>query len=562
MECLVKQLKILKESSKEAVESLEEFSEFKSYLHVKRKIEDHLFDIIKKASEEEEAKLILVCGSVGDGKSHIISYLKNKYPDIMSRFIFHNDATESNDPQKTAIETLNDVLDEFSDEKLNSNVKLIIAINLGTLNNFLDSKYGERFNKLREYIEENHILTNSIDICEKKYNNFDHVSFSEYHLYELTENGVRSPFLFELIGKIVDGNSKNIFHRVYQERCVDCYVKVCPIKRNFESLREINFRNKVVDLLIEVMIKYKVLMSIRNLLNFIFDIIVESSIDSITYKPIEKIFKIMSNENKKEILPFFIENLIFNNNKSNNILDALKKIDPLTDRDKQRDLDIISLGLNLKELNNEENSFLKWLFSDIPTNSSGKIEFIKYQLRYSYFENNYSESIYKEYLKDLFYLNSKTNVGPIYKKVLKAIYSWNGGNFEEKQFVVFPGKKQMKYKITKNLEILPSFGKTNTLVEALNRFNQDLILKFKIKEDEEIEFQIDYFLYEIFIKMERGYIPSTLDKNNYIKFGSTLALFSNYGKEKTELNIVDRINKFSFEIKNDIFENGWCIKWN
>ena len=39
-----------------------------------------------------------MCGSVGDGKSHIISYFKNRYPNEMSHFTLHNDATESLEP--------------------------------------------------------------------------------------------------------------------------------------------------------------------------------------------------------------------------------------------------------------------------------------------------------------------------------------------------------------------------------------------------------------------------------------------------------------------------------
>ena len=114
---------------------------------------------ILKAAKENSAQLILVCGSVGDGKSHIISYFKNKYPDVMSNFTLHNDATESLEPNKTSMDTLNDVLDNFSDEKIGTSTeKLILAINLGTLNNFIDSEYGKRFTVLQRYVEGKKIL--------------------------------------------------------------------------------------------------------------------------------------------------------------------------------------------------------------------------------------------------------------------------------------------------------------------------------------------------------------------------------------------------------------------
>ena len=49
--CLIDELKKLKESSKEAVENITNFSEFKKYMHVKRNVQDELFNIIDKSSK-------------------------------------------------------------------------------------------------------------------------------------------------------------------------------------------------------------------------------------------------------------------------------------------------------------------------------------------------------------------------------------------------------------------------------------------------------------------------------------------------------------------------------
>ena len=116
--CLINELEKLKESSREAVEGLNKFTDFKKYMHVDRNAQRELEDIILEASKQENSQLILVCGSVGDGKSHIISYFKNKYPDIISKFTLHNDATESLEPNKTSMDTLNDLLENFTDEKI------------------------------------------------------------------------------------------------------------------------------------------------------------------------------------------------------------------------------------------------------------------------------------------------------------------------------------------------------------------------------------------------------------------------------------------------------------
>ena len=198
-ECLIQELSKLKESSKEAVEGLNTFSPFKKYMHVNRDAQNELQDIIFEAEKKEDSQLILVCGSVGDGKSHIISYFKSKYPEIMNNFKLHNDATESLEPNKTSMDTLNDILDNFSDEKIDTSTeKLILAINLGTLNNFIDSDYGKRFTKLQKYVENKKILEKTI--VENKFDsssNIQFINFSDYNLYTLKDGKVQFS-LYEL----------------------------------------------------------------------------------------------------------------------------------------------------------------------------------------------------------------------------------------------------------------------------------------------------------------------------------------------------------------------------
>lgn len=94
---LLKELSKLKESSQEAVENSTQFTAFKEYLHVERSFQEYFKDSLDKANSSSDAKLILICGSVGDGKSHLIAYMNHKYPELIGNFDIHNDATESFD---------------------------------------------------------------------------------------------------------------------------------------------------------------------------------------------------------------------------------------------------------------------------------------------------------------------------------------------------------------------------------------------------------------------------------------------------------------------------------
>ena len=153
---LLKELSKLKNSSKEAVESNDNFSDFKEYMHVNRSIQNDFIKELERVQNEDSNHLIILCGSVGDGKSHLLAYLKTKKPELYNKFIIHNDATESFDPNKSAIDTLSHVLQPFNNENFEtSKDKIVLAINLGVLSKFLESKYcANEFTKLRDIINE------------------------------------------------------------------------------------------------------------------------------------------------------------------------------------------------------------------------------------------------------------------------------------------------------------------------------------------------------------------------------------------------------------------------
>lgn len=130
---LLEELKKLRESSKYAVAqgTYSNLNGFKKYLHIEREVEKKLKDIISKASQKTTAQLLLVCGNVGDGKSHILSHLHDELKDEISQFTIHNDATESHNPHESSNQTLYKLLQGFKDDAISTATdKIILAINL------------------------------------------------------------------------------------------------------------------------------------------------------------------------------------------------------------------------------------------------------------------------------------------------------------------------------------------------------------------------------------------------------------------------------------------------
>ena len=163
MSCeFITQLKKLRKSAPESVDDANSLDPFKEYLHVENEVECNLRMLLRLVNGDLAKCLILVCGSAGDGKSHLVAYLKFTDPEnLLEGYSLYNDATESDAPTQAALERMAKKLEPFDDAHYDNpdGTKMIAAINLGTLNNFIQSEYGKDFSKLKEYVKLNGILS-------------------------------------------------------------------------------------------------------------------------------------------------------------------------------------------------------------------------------------------------------------------------------------------------------------------------------------------------------------------------------------------------------------------
>ena len=565
--CLIDELKKLKESSKEAVENITSFSEFKKYMHVNRNVQDELFNIIDKSSKSSSSKLILVCGGVGDGKSHIISYFKDKYPNMMAEFEINNDATESFVPSKTSIDTLNDVLKDFNDDNvLNSNKKFILAINLGALSNFIDSKYQDNFKLLKKYVEDKKILDR--DISDNSYDeesNFQFINFSDYHIYSLTEEKPKSQYVEDIINKITQDNEKNIFKNSYKANCMNCYVSYkCPIKINYEMLMKKSVKEKLIDVLIEAVVKDKLIVSTRALLNFIYDFIVNTDLDS---KNNEELKKHLDKMNCNDFInSIFVSNL-FEHKELSQILQSVNKIDPINSTSESLDNVIIKLnitqdmtGVFSKYLDIDGNNYLYSLMSkneDIENEinklktKSDKLKlknklinmFIRLHIFMSKEIIDLEDKNYLNYMENLYYWNKgeKRKLSGLYNNVKEAIYNWNGETRPGRINIPL-GKNQMRYKISQRLNISADLSNLNSdSSEELLKFNPSLIIGYKNEEkSKSYKIDIDFNLYELLMRVKVGYRPNNNDKYNYINFVEFINKIQKLGNQNEAVYIEDK----------------------
>lgn len=570
--CLINELSKLRESSKEAVEGLHSFSKFKTYMHVEREAQEDLKDLIYKSYESNRAQLILVCGSVGDGKSHIISYFKHTEPEKMSRFILHNDATESLEPGKTSMDTLNEVLDNFADEKIEmSTEKIILAINLGTLNNFIDSSYGERFSKLREYVYNKKILEPTIESSNYDYNSFfQFINFSDYHMFTLKDGKAESEYIKKIICKVTDKLNENDFYNTYIESCSECInCNCCPVKFNYELLSNENIQKSIIQLLIQSIIKCKIIISTRALLNFIYELIVpRSNIDfnSPTFK------NEINNLNNLKYIQSLMPNIIFEHKEMSFIFEALSELDPLNIRNDKVDEFIVDFN-NAENIINyfdkciSESSNWMERFRDIDISKQNQdhisLGMAKLFIRTYYLLGkndifNLRDDVYESYMEYLYFWNkgNRSKLKNLYSEVSEGIAKWNGD--ADKEYInILMGRNQTKYKISQEINLKADLDKLPNSSEInLKRFISTIKLGYRNSTvDQYYEINIDFALYELLVRISKGYRPNKRDKNRFIKFIEFINTIQDVGSKNEKLIFTEKNKekncKYKLEYDNE-----------
>ena len=499
-------------------------------MHVSRKAEEDLKEILRKVNSSGKKTLVLLCGSAGDGKSHLLSYLKNSDEEqLIQNYVVYNDATESSAPLKTAIETLNELLESYKDENLNEpGENIILAINLGVLSNFIESEYGSDFSILRNYVESSNILTTEINNNNfDEESNFQHVSFSDYHMFSLTPNGIHAGYIENILDKIFFNGEENIFYKSYINDCLACPLGMkCPVKKNFEYMMTKNCQQYVAELLVKTIIQDKVILTTREILNFIYDILIAQNFSFTRFQRLSVDDAAYLKEYMKQITPA----LLFDSDDVTVLMNMIKKYDPLLIRTEQADEQAISYYVSSDISQDIEQSLAGIEYKDILTEplmitkfNNDKVlksNLFNLMVRMDVIEKNRDEDeIYESYIKDLYMFNAGNGkkLGNLYNMVEKGVAQWCGndddGNFclDDKHtgFMLFE-----KVEFEASLDHIPYPDDS----EELQRFIPSVVTAFKDTDGGQILLDIDFSLYELIFRLNQGYIQTAEDRNNHADF--------------------------------------------
>lgn len=566
--CFVSTLCRLRESSKDAVVSADaSFTDpYTLYMHVERPVQGKFVSILQETYDSDDAKLILLCGSVGDGKSHMLSYCKSEYPEMMNRFYVHNDSTASLYIDKPAAYTLMKIMEDFADDKIEeSKRKVILAINLGTLSNFLEADEEGRFSRLKEFVDAAGILDETgKDTRENKH--FHSVNFADYHLYELGPHGIRSQYIRDILHKITDPVPENIFFEEYSKNCLCCAEKgSCPVCLNYQLLSDEKIQQGIVSAFVESIVKNKLIISTRTLLNMIYEIVVDERFwDRGSLEPRKIPSKITKVDYCKALLP----NTLFGKRHSSEVLDAMSLVDPMQIRNENIDdffvyyenaEDIITIfEENLQDYSSLLNRLRKLDFSDKATHSV-KEEILKIFVRTCWLTEARSDLLprdkeYEEYMRALYSWNTGNHIElkNIYSVVEKGILAWNGKVNQDEMQLPAKSKKTdfhliQKIEIKRKVDNLPALP--DQPMGELGSFRDELRLKYKFADSCEAELDVDFSLYKLLKRVLNGYVPSINDKRVNVKCVEFINKISQGGTKMEKIYIRDLSQKTAKEYK-------------
>lgn len=573
----------LKSSSNLSVAN-DQFSKFNKYMHIASKMDDRLEVVISSARAKIKS-LVLVCGNSGDGKSHLIANFISQGIIDTNDFDVYIDATSSDKKGKRANEKLREKLDEFSDQKLGNGVtyRLIVAINLGVLNDFIKN-YENEYGLLKEYVDKQGLFDNipawkfmqmENEAEDTKPYCIGHVDFTSFHRYEINSQGVDISFFSELLNKIVSSDAENTIYQAYNNGCVNCSHRAnCPVYWNYKELVEsTQLRDYVVNVLAKAIIKGNLSPSVREINDFYYEIIIGRTFDenAIMSKSINR-------------LTHFVKNmtlwLLYESEEG--LLQYTSKEDVLGDVSRRCDKQIISLNLKpdfegwLQNIAIEISPIFMQIFNDILycKNSNAKKykdneqdikqAIFKLYIRHTNLSSDQSDDKYQAYLKYLFYYNigAEDKCKDVIQLVEECVYLWNGrlgdksgtnvknGVIVSRASSKFYLFKKMDIKFAKNPQIVPLDSNSE-----LPNFSSTMRFGFKLKDGKTVvPLDIDYELYSFLLDVEAGFIPTNTDRKRNVKYDAFVRKLISESDSDTYVYVRGEEGR-TYRISKDDFDN-------
>jgi len=525
---LIKIFKRLGQGSKRSVQNGQALDDFDQYMHVDRPIERAVRDAMDDIRQADGGILFLV-GSAGDGKSHIISSLRQEYSD----FAFQNDASESPWPKIESIDALKIFLADFKDATLHTTkTKMLVAINMGRLSAFIDDEVVQ--NDFKEIVQYAKTLFDDDNHRQQETKKVKIVSFANHQLFEIFPEQkddvypIDSLFIKSVLRKITNNTAENVFYQVFKDS-TPTGDNFDPSYINYQLLCIPKLQDAIVKFIIEAIIRFKLTLTPRELFDFIFRIVVPDNYT--TFNSSKDFFK--------SLLP----SIMFGGGE-NKVLKSISLLDPLKYGSIKHNDELSDLFASIDIP--EENCFKQLrdtihvrffeLLKEFYQNNRNNIEDIsKLLFRLKHLLDYHSESDeYRDFLGILcgYYNNDEDKLSELYEMIQRSLPHFYGSYTDKSSLVPLPiqGKEYKMFVSCENIKPNPQeailFDKSNR-----NKFVIKINTQWKVSSN--IPLKVEYSLFEYLCKIQKGKLAQTDDRNqnlSFSKFINSLIQQSDYNE--------------------------------
>lgn len=499
-------LDTLSRSSAQAVSTLEgkynTTDSINTYLYVETPIERDFRQALEQIQPPNY--ILFLCGSSGDGKSEILTRSYERYH---MRLQFHLDATHSFQPDRNAVQTLDDV---FSKHK-QIGQPLVVGINIGMLANYAEEGSQEHAD----------IICSIRAFLDKKETTPHHqfLNFEDYPKFELVDNTFDSPFIEALLQKLTTPSETNPFYVAYRREAEASDDKLLT---NFQILQFPVVQKVIIQLLLKVHLKYDQFLTTRTILDLIHHLLVGPG--------------------------YLFDNLFARH--SSDLTTALTHFDPCTIRSREIDLFLIQHSLGIKEpaFDLFRHELCSWInLDELQPSSWVRLFYVLQQIDIG---NNYHRRFQQDFRSDLYdayisiwLLHQRYEGGPeqrrslrdFYQDLINALFRF-ANRFApalSDQESLFLGEYN-GYVLSTPAKVSVNFRKIpEHRSQRLGYFNACL----RIENEDMPPISVNANFLELILKINNGYRPNKHDKNTILILENVISDINRSVRDSSRLHI-------------------------
>lgn len=388
-----------------------------------------------------------------------------------------------------------------------------------------------------------------------------HVSFADYQVFSLSENGIQTVFLENLLEKVFSQNEDNPFYQSYKKGETNCQLcQRCPVRHNFEFLSDPKNQQVLIHRIVQAVIIDKTIVATREVLNLLYDLIVHPDFDKQKISIGTSVVQYLN-----DYISWTTPMLLNEYEDISPLINAMRSHDVLRNRTAIADEEATRFHSldNIEKVFEDTAKGTPYIALNTISNVSqlGGIKpelkkiIYRFIARLKAMEHNLNRSEkeirFEQYLSYLYNQNSgnEKKLAALYESTKKAVLNWDGEFGGD--FICIDESNEHNW-ILEELKLKAAINKDAPKITGeIKRFSPTISLRYK-KDGQDntkpVTIKIDFALYELISDMKAGYRPTIKDKNRHTDFVSFVQQLIELGNKEERVTIIPKDGDKKYQI--------------